>query len=152
LAVVKITASDKTVVTNVQKDFWCPMIKALRSNLFLLIVSTVSSSTELLGTVRARQTLTGAQDRASAARRLDDINGFYIGDGFCSIFRSAAANPGLRRRVRLLSQGGVPVSDFRLAAELLKNPAALAATLVAQTAHQTARVTMSTTPTARKAA
>ena len=52
--------------------------------LILLMLSTLPAAAQdnFWVQIEARQTLTGAQDRArDYARRLDDINGFYLGDG-----------------------------------------------------------------------
>jgi peptidoglycan hydrolase-like protein with peptidoglycan-binding domain len=91
------------------------MIKAFAA-IVLLIVSTVSATAQnnFWVQIEARQTLTGAQDRArDYARRLDDINGFYIGDGFYGIFIGPFDESGAQTaRVRLLSQGAIPSDSF----------------------------------------
>ncbi|WP_342078718.1 trypsin-like peptidase domain-containing protein [Yoonia sp. SS1-5] len=64
--------------------------------------------------IEARQTLSSAQERASAyARRLENVNGFYLGDGFYGIvigpFTEAAATVALRN---LLAQRAIPPDSF----------------------------------------
>ena len=84
--------------------------------LILLMLSTLPAAAQdnFWVQIEARQTLTGAQDRArDYARRLDDINGFYLGDGFYGIFigpfTEARAQTALER---LLAQGAVPPDSF----------------------------------------
>lgn len=64
--------------------------------------------------IEARQSLSGAQERASDyARRLDDVAGFYLGDDFYGImigpFTERQATIALDR---LLSRGAIPPDSF----------------------------------------
>ena len=64
--------------------------------------------------IEARQTLTGAQDRAREyARRLDDVAGFYLGDGFYGIFIGPFDERGAENALaRLLGRGAIPQDSF----------------------------------------
>ncbi len=64
--------------------------------------------------IEARQTLTSAQDRArDYARRLDDIHGFYLGQGFYGIFIGPFDETGAEIALdRLLDQGAIPRDSF----------------------------------------
>ncbi|MDX8348399.1 trypsin-like peptidase domain-containing protein [Cognatiyoonia sp. IB215446] len=82
--------------------------------LFLLSTLPAAAQDNFWVQIEARQTLTGAQDRAREyARRLDDINGFYLGDGFYGIFigpfSEAQAETALQR---LLARGAIPGDSF----------------------------------------
>lgn len=90
-------------------------MKAIAALVFLMLSTLPAvAQSNFWVQIEARQTLTGAQDRAREyARRLDDINGFYLGDGFYGIFigpfDEAQAQTALNR---LLSQGLVPSDSF----------------------------------------
>jgi peptidoglycan hydrolase-like protein with peptidoglycan-binding domain len=91
------------------------MIKTMTA-FILLMVSTVSAAAQdtFWVQIEARQTLTSAQDRAREfAGRLDDINGFYIGEGFYGIFIGPFDEPQAEiARERLLNQGVIPEDSF----------------------------------------
>lgn len=91
------------------------MIKAIAA-FFLLIVSAVSANAQdnFWVQIQATQTLTGAQDNAREfARRLDDVHGYYIGDGFYGIFIGPFSESDAEiARERLLAQGAIPSDSF----------------------------------------
>ncbi len=64
--------------------------------------------------IEARQTLTGAQDRAREyAGRLDGVAGFYLGDGFYGIFIGPYDESGAETALdRLLARGAIPADSF----------------------------------------
>ncbi len=72
--------------------------------------------------IEARQTLTGAQDRAREyARRLDDVAGFYLGDGFYGIFVGPFDQFGAENALdRLLRRGAIPSDSFVKDGEFFK--------------------------------
>lgn len=72
--------------------------------------------------IEARQTLTGAQDRAREyARRLDNVAGFYLGDGFYGIFIGPFDQRGAGDTLdRLLSRGAIPSDSFVKDGEFFK--------------------------------
>ncbi len=91
------------------------MIRQIAFILLCCMLGTMAAAQDRFWVqIEARQTLTGAQDRAREyARRLDDVAGFYLGDGFYGIFigpfseRDAnAALDGLLRR------GSIPSDSF----------------------------------------
>ncbi len=91
------------------------MFKAI-ATLFLLMVSTLSASAQdnFWVQIEAQRTLTAAQANAREyARRLDDIHGFYIDDGFYGIFIGPFSEADAEQtRERLLAQGAIPRDSF----------------------------------------
>ncbi|MEL6841454.1 MAG: trypsin-like peptidase domain-containing protein [Pseudomonadota bacterium] len=90
-------------------------MKAIAALIFLML-STLPAAAQnnFWVQIEARQTLTGAQDRArDYARRLDDINGFYLGDGFYGIFIGPFDESQAQTALdRLLAQGAIPADSF----------------------------------------
>lgn len=91
------------------------MIRAIITFLFFCLwTASAAAQGQFWVQIEARQTLTGAQDRAREyARRLDDVAGFYLGDGFYGIF----IGPFNERNAtvtldRLLSRGAIPPDSF----------------------------------------
>ncbi len=72
--------------------------------------------------IEARQTLTGAQERAREyAGRLDNVAGFYIGDGFYGIFIGPFDEFGAENALdRLLARGVIPSDSFVKNGEFFK--------------------------------
>lgn len=99
------------------------MMKILAA-IVLLALSTMSATAQntFWVQIEARQTLTNAQERAREyARRLDDINGFYIGDGFYGIFIGPFGQVEAETALaRLLSQGAIPNDSYINTSSALK--------------------------------
>ncbi len=91
------------------------MIKALAAFVFI-IVSTVSAAAQdsFWVQIEAHQTLTRAQDRSREyAGQIDDVAGFYLGDGFYAIFVGPFTEPQAEVELaRLLARGAVPPDSF----------------------------------------
>ena len=82
--------------------------------LFVAMMAPAAAQDTFWVQIEARQTLTGAQERAREyAGRLDDVNGFYLGDGFYGIFIGPFYEPGAETALaRLLARGSVPSDSF----------------------------------------
>ena len=91
------------------------MTRALAA-LFLLIAMMAPAAAQdaFWVQIEARQTLTGAQERAREyAGRLDNVHGFYLGDGFYGIFIGPFDEPGAETALAgLLARGAIPSDSF----------------------------------------
>ncbi|WP_341365607.1 trypsin-like peptidase domain-containing protein [Yoonia sp. BS5-3] len=91
------------------------MFKAI-ATIIMLVVSTLSAHAQdnFWVQIEAQQTLRSAQDRArDYARRLDDIHGYYIDDGFYGIFIGPYNEEDAQAALqRLLAQGAIPRDSF----------------------------------------
>lgn len=91
------------------------MFKAIAAALLLMIsAASAKAQDNFWVQIQAQQTLTAAQDSARTfARRLDDIHGFYIGDGFYGVFIGPFSEAEAElARTRLLAQGVIPRDSF----------------------------------------
>ncbi|MFG5383370.1 trypsin-like peptidase domain-containing protein [Yoonia sp. R2-816] len=91
------------------------MVRALAIIIFSLGMTVSAAAQDNFWVqIEARQTLTGAQDRAREyARRLDDVAGFYLGDGFYGIFIGPFNERGAETALAsLLARGAVPTDSF----------------------------------------
>lgn len=111
------------------------MIKASLAFLFLLVFSVSATAQDNFWVqIEARPALASAEDRVRGYDgRLDDVHGFYLGDGFYGILlgpfdRQSAETT----RLRLLGSGQIPADSFVRNGRLLQqrfwpNPGALSA-------------------------
>ncbi len=91
------------------------MIRVISAIIFSLLMTVSAAAQDRFWVqIEALQTLTGAQDRArDYARRLDDVTGFYIGDGYYGIFIGPfIASEAERELARLLRIGTIPTDSF----------------------------------------
>lgn len=97
------------------QNFGVTMIRTLAALiLFIALAMPAAAQDRFWIQIEARQTLTGAQDRARAyAARLDGVHGFYLGGGFYGIFIGPFDAPQAQTTLaRLLDRGAVPADSF----------------------------------------